>query len=65
MRHPDDKQFVFVSLYYVCTDKKEHKSFSHILYKAIQLGSGTGKGFLIYEEKRKFFPLYEEVASHK
>jgi hypothetical protein len=48
------------------TDKKENKIF--LIYKEIQMGSGAKlyirKGFLIYEEMRNFFPIYEETASH-
>jgi hypothetical protein len=40
------------------TDKKENKIF--LIYKEIQMGSGAKsymrKGFLIYEEMRKFSP---------
>ncbi len=40
------------------TDKKENKPF--LIYKEIQMGlsakSFMRKGFLIYEEMRKFFP---------
>ncbi len=47
-------------------DKKGNKTF-HI-YKEIQMGSGAKsymrKGFLIYDEMRKFFPIYEEDVSH-
>ncbi len=43
------------------TDKKTN--FPHIQYKEIQSGavakSYMRKGFLIYEEMRKYFPLYE------
>jgi hypothetical protein len=48
------------------TDKKENKIF--LIYKEIQMGSGAKlyirRGFLIYEEMRKFFPIYEETVSH-
>jgi hypothetical protein len=44
------------------TDVKENKTF--LTYKEIQMGSGAKpymrKGFLIYEEMRKFFPIYED-----
>jgi hypothetical protein len=44
------------------TDKKENTIFSHIQDKYIQMGSGpksyVKKGFLIYEEMRKFFTTY-------
>ncbi len=49
-----------------CTDKKENKVF--LIYKEIQSGavsmSCMRKGFLIYEEMRKYFPIYEEAVSH-
>ena len=48
------------------TDKKENKIF--LIYKEIQMGSGaksyTRKGFLTYEEMRKYFTIYEEAVSH-
>jgi hypothetical protein len=44
------------------TDKKENKIF--LINKEIQRRSGARpymrKGFLIYEEMRKFFPIYEQ-----
>jgi hypothetical protein len=47
------------------TDKNEKK---FLIYNEIQMGSGAKsymrKGFLIYEEMRKFFPIYEEAVSH-
>jgi hypothetical protein len=50
----------------VYTDKKENKIF--IIYKAIQSGavskSYLRKGFLIYEEMRKYFPCEEAVRSY-
>ncbi len=50
--------FVFYS---VLTDKKENLIF--LIYKEIQSGavakSCMRKGFLIYEEMRKYFPIYE------
>jgi hypothetical protein len=46
------------------TDKKENKVF--LIFKEIQIGavakSYMRKGFLIYEEIRKYFPIYEEVS---
>jgi SpoVK/Ycf46/Vps4 family AAA+-type ATPase len=51
------------------TDKKERKK-NFLIYKEIQSGavakSYMRKGFLIYEEMRKYFPIpvYEEVVSH-
>ncbi len=54
---------------FVCvsyTDKKENLIF--LIYEEIQSGavakSYIRKGFLIYEEMRKYFPMYEEAASH-
>jgi hypothetical protein len=51
---------------YAFADKKEKKTF--LIYKEIQMGSGAKsnirKGFLIYEEMRKFFPIYEEAVIH-
>jgi hypothetical protein len=48
------------------TDKKENKIF--LIYKEIQSGafakSYIKKGFLIYEEMRKYFLIYEKVVSH-
>jgi hypothetical protein len=50
----------------VCTDKKENKIF--LIYKVIQSGaiakSYLRKGFLIYEEMRKYLVIYEEAVSH-
>ncbi len=44
------------------TDKKENQTF--LIYREIQSGavakSYMGKGFLIYEEMRKYFPIYVE-----
>ncbi len=41
-----------------------------LIYKEIQMGSGVKSsmrieegGFLIYEEKRKYFTIYEEAVS--
>ncbi len=51
-----------------CTDKKENQIF--LIFKEIQSGafakSYMRKGFLIYEEMRKYFPIYEdeEAVSH-
>ena len=49
-----------------CTDKKENQIF--LIYKAFQSGavakSYMRKGFLIYEEMRKYSPKYEEAVSH-
>jgi hypothetical protein len=51
---------------YQYTDKKENLIF-HI-YREIQSGAVAKaylrKGFLIYEEMRKYFPIYDEAVSH-
>jgi hypothetical protein len=48
------------------TDKKENKMF--LKYKEIQSGavakSYMRKGFLIYKEMHKYFPINEEAVSH-
>jgi hypothetical protein len=48
------------------TEKKENQIF--LIYKDIQSGavakSYMRKGFLIIEEMRKDFPMYEEAFSH-
>ncbi len=48
------------------TDIKKNKTF--LTFKEIQMGSGANSymrnGFLIYEEMRKYFPIYEEAVSH-
>jgi hypothetical protein len=50
----------------VYTDKKEKKIF--LIYREIQIGavakSYMRKGSLLYEEMRKYFPIYEEAVSH-
>ncbi len=50
----------------VCTDKKENLIF--LIYREIQSGavakSYMRKDFLIFEEMRKYFPIYEEAVSH-
>ena len=46
------------------TDKKENQIF--LIYKEIQSGADAiyvRKGFLIYEEMHKYFPIYEEAVS--
>ncbi len=55
--------------WYICAayiDKIENKIF--LIYKDFQSGavakSYIRKGFLIYEEMRKYFPKYEEAFSH-
>jgi hypothetical protein len=53
-------------LVFLYTDKKENQIF--LIYKEIQNGavakSYMRKGFLIYVEMRKYFPIYEEAVSH-
>jgi hypothetical protein len=48
------------------TDKKENQIF--LIYREIQSGAVAKtymrKGFLIYEEMQKYFPIYEEAVSH-
>jgi hypothetical protein len=48
------------------TDKKENQIF--LIFREVQSGavakSYTRKGFLIYEEMGKYFPIYEEAVSH-
>jgi hypothetical protein len=48
----------------MCTDKKEKKIF--LIYEEIQTGavakSNMRKSFLIYEEMRKYFVIFEEAA---
>jgi hypothetical protein len=48
------------------TDKKENRIF--LIYREILSGavakSYMRKGFLIYGEMRKYFPIYEEAVSH-
>ncbi len=47
-------------------DKKEYQIF--LIFKEIKRGavakSYMRKGFLIYEEMRKYFPMCEEAVSH-
>ncbi len=48
------------------TDKKEEKKF--LIYREIQSGpvakTYLRKGFLIYEELRKYIVIYEKAVSH-
>jgi hypothetical protein len=48
------------------TDKKDIKIF--LIFKEIKMGSAAKsymrKGFLKYEEMRKFFSIYEDAVSH-
>jgi hypothetical protein len=50
----------------ISTDKKENKIF--LIYKEIQMGSVAKlylrKGFLKYEEMRKYLKKYKEAVSH-
>ncbi len=45
---------------------KKKQNFPQTIYKEIQMGSGAKsymrKGFLIHEEMRKFFPIYEDAV---
>jgi hypothetical protein len=56
----------FHSIYPLHTDKKENQIF--LIYREIQSGavakSYMRKGFLIYEQMGKYFPIYEEAVSH-
>jgi hypothetical protein len=48
------------------TDKKENQIF--LMYKAIQTTEAAKsymrKGFLMYEEMRKYLVIFEEAVSH-
>jgi hypothetical protein len=46
-----------------CTDKKGNKTF--LIYREIQSGAKSYKRkvFLIYEEMRKYFTIYDEAVS--
>jgi hypothetical protein len=61
-----EKSKSFVETFTRYTDKKENHIF--LIYREIQSGavakSYKRKGFLIYEEMRKYFPIYEEAVSH-
>ncbi len=47
------------------TEKKKMKFSSYIRkFRVEQLQSHMRMGFLIYEEMRKYFPIYEEAVSH-
>ncbi len=45
------------------TDKKKFFIYKEIQGEAVAK-SYMRKGFLIYEEMRKYFPIYEETVSH-
>jgi len=51
--------FLYISARFLNTDKKENQIF--LIYKEIQSGavakSYMRKGFLIYEEMRKYLPI--------
>ncbi len=57
--------YVLLSAWKPRTVKKENQIF--LIYKEIQSGavskSYMRKGFLIYEEMRKYLPIYEEAVS--
>jgi hypothetical protein len=76
-RNSDNVVFVFsmfggwhvyrdITTLWLYTDKKENLIF--LIYKEIQSGaiakSYLRKGFLMYEEMHKYFPIYEEADSH-
>ncbi len=44
------------------TGKKENEIF--FIYREIQIRGYMRKGFLIYEEMRKYLTIYEEAVSH-
>jgi hypothetical protein len=52
--------YILLNCWWWCTDKKENNIF--LIYKEMQSGavakSYMRKGFLIYEEMRKYFPIY-------
>jgi hypothetical protein len=58
--------YIKYSLIKCYTDKKEDQIF--LIYKEIKNGavakSYIRKGFLIYEEMRKYLTIYEEAVSH-
>ncbi len=69
MGHPHNWmpfQSILAGKYCRYTYKKENKIF--LIYKEIQMGSGAKsymrKGFLIYEEMHKFFPIYKDAVNH-
>jgi hypothetical protein len=53
-------------LYNIYTNKKANNIF--LIYKEIPSGAVANsymrKGFLIYEEMRKYFPIYEGAVNH-
>ncbi len=63
--YKDQKILYNSRVVYSYSDKKENQIF--LIYKEIQSGaiakSYMRKGFLMYEEMRKYFPIYEEAIS--
>jgi hypothetical protein len=61
-----ERQLCYQSDQSMSTDKKKYNIF--LIYKEIQSGavakSFMRKGFLIYEEMRIYFPIYEEAVGH-
>ncbi len=61
-----DLDFKLLNLCGNHTDKKENRIF--LIFREIQSGaianSYMRKGFLIYGDMRKHFPIYEEAVSH-
>jgi hypothetical protein len=50
-------------VFFTCNDKKENQIF--LIYQSGAVSkSYMRRGFLIYEEMRKYFPIYEEAVSH-
>ncbi len=66
LRKLKTSRYVHNVIRFVCTDKKEKEIF--LIYKEIQIGavskSYMRKGFLMYEEMRKYLTIYEEAVSH-
>jgi hypothetical protein len=60
--HDREHRTIYSSRIWLYTDKKENQIF--LKYKEIQSGafakSFMRKGFLMYEEMRKYFPIYED-----
>ena len=47
-----------------CIDKKEKEIYKEIQSGAVAKYMYITKGFLIYDEMRKYFPIYDEAVSH-
>jgi hypothetical protein len=45
-------------------NKIKFSSYIRKIYSGAVAKSYMSKGFLIYEEMRKYFPIYEEAISH-